>query len=91
MIAPPRPGRGHSELKAGMQVKLLHSGKSVEVKEVGSFNPRPYVRERLQVGETGYLTANIKSPLDVKLGDTLTDSRVPSPAVRVRARESRRR
>ena len=71
----------NGELKAGMLVKLLHSGKTVEVKEVGSFNPRPYVRERLEVGETGYLTANIKSPLDVKLGDTLTDSRSPSPAL----------
>src|SRR3989475_7874095 len=71
----------NGELKAGMQVKLLHSGKTVEVKEVGSFNPKPYVREKLEVGETGYLTANIKSPLDVKLGDTLTDSRSPSPAL----------
>jgi GTP-binding protein LepA len=64
-----------------MQVKLLHSGKSVEVKEVGSFNPKPYVRERLEVGETGYFTANIKSPKDVKMGDTITDSRVPSPVL----------
>jgi GTP-binding protein LepA len=71
----------NGELKAGMLVKLLHSGKTVEVKEVGSFNPRPYVRERLEVGETGYITANIKSPLDVKLGDTLTDSRHPSPVL----------
>src|ERR1044071_7603823 len=71
----------NGELKAGLQCKLLHSGKTVEVKEVGSFNPKPYVRERLQVGETGYLTANIKSPLDVKLGDTLTDSRSPSPVL----------
>src|SRR5256714_1243471 len=69
------------ELKAGIQVKLLHSGKSVEVKEVGSFNPKPYVREKLEVGETGYLTANIKSPLEVKMGDTITDTRHPSPAV----------
>ena len=50
----------NGELKAGQQVKLLHSGKNVEVKEVGSFNPKPYERERLQVGETGYFTANIK-------------------------------
>src|SRR5436190_13541942 len=28
----------NGELKAGIQVKLLHSGKSVEIKEVGSFN-----------------------------------------------------
>ena len=68
----------NGELKAGMQVKLLHSGKNVEVKEVGSFNPKPYVRDRLEVGETGYFTANIKSPKYVKMGDTLTDARIPS-------------
>jgi GTP-binding protein LepA len=39
------------------------------------------VRERLEVGETGYITANIKSPKDVKMGDTLTDARIPSPAL----------
>jgi GTP-binding protein LepA len=71
----------NGELKAGTQVKLLHSGKSVEIKEVGSFNPKPYVRESLGVGETGYITANIKSPKDVKMGDTLTDSRHPSPVL----------
>jgi GTP-binding protein LepA len=71
----------NGELKAGMHVKLLHSGKTVEVKEVGSFNPKPYVREKLEVGETGYFTANIKSPKEVKMGDTVTDSRNPSPVL----------
>ena len=71
----------NGELKAGQYVKLLHSGKTVEVKEVGSFNPKPYVRDRLQVGETGYFTANIKSPKEVKMGDTVTDSRNPSPVL----------
>src|SRR5688500_14573284 len=71
----------NGELKAGLTVKLLHSGKTVEVKEVGSFNPKPYVREKLETGETGYITANIKSPKDIKMGDTLTDSRNPSPVL----------
>ena len=71
----------NGELKPGMQVKLLHSGKNVEVKEVGSFNPKPYVREKLEVGETGYFTANIKSPQEVKMGDTITDARNPSPVL----------
>src|SRR3984885_8370078 len=71
----------NGELKAGMQVKLLHSGKNVDVKEVGSFNPKPYTREKLEVGETGYFTANIKSPKEVKMGDTVTDARNPSPAL----------
>ncbi len=68
-------------LKAGSPVKLLHSGKNVEVKEVGSFNPKPYKRDELTAGETGYFTANIKSPLDIKVGDTLTDAKHPSPAL----------
>src|SRR3954447_11560208 len=71
----------NGELKPGLQVKLLHSGKNVEVKEVGSFNPKPYVREKLEVGETGYMTANIKSPQEVKMGDTITDVRHPSPVL----------
>lgn len=66
------------ELTAGMQAKLYHSGRTVEVKEVGSFNPKPYVRDRLVAGETGYFTANLKSPTDVKMGDTLLDARRPA-------------
>src|SRR5437879_10314371 len=68
----------NGELKPGMQVKLLHSGKNVEIKEVGSFNPKPYVREKLETGETGYMTANIKSPQEVKMGEDITDMRNPS-------------
>ena len=71
----------NGELKPGMHVKLLHSGKSVEVKEVGSFNPRPYQRDKLEIGETGYFTANIKSSKEVKMGDTVTDARNPSAAL----------
>ena len=68
----------NGELRPGMMVKLLHSGRTVEVKEVGSFNPKPYTREKLEVGETGYITANIKTPREVKVGDTITDPRNPS-------------
>ena len=71
----------NGELRAGMHVKLLYSGKNYEVKEVGSFNPKPYARDRLGTGETGYLTANIKTPKEVKMGDTFTDARVTSPAL----------
>lgn len=68
-------------IKPGMQVKFLNTGKVIEVKEVGSFNPKPYVREKLEAGETGYITGNIKSPLEVKIGDTIADVRNPAPAL----------
>ena len=69
----------NGELRPGMQVKLLFSDRSMEVKEVGSFNPKPYPRDVLTSGETGYITANIKSPREVKVGDTITEPRHPSP------------
>ncbi len=71
----------NGEIRAGMQIKLLHFGKTYEIKEVGSFNPKPYVRDVLTVGETGYMTANIKSPKETKIGDTITDARNPSPVL----------
>jgi len=63
------------ELKPGMQVRMHHSEKTIEVKEVGSFNPKPYSREKLGPGETGYVTGNIRVPRDVKMGDTLLETR----------------
>ena len=63
------------ELIPGMQVRLHHSEKTIEVKEVGSFNPKPYSREKLGPGETGYVTGNIRVPRDVKMGDTLLETR----------------
>ncbi|MGO8764708.1 MAG: translation elongation factor 4 [Limisphaerales bacterium] len=71
----------NGEVKPGMQVKFLYSGRSYEVKEVGSFNPKPFTRDKLETGETGYLTANIKTPSEVKMGDTITDARHPSVAL----------
>ena len=66
------------ELKPSTQVRLYHSAKTIEIKEVGSFNPKPYARDRLGPGETGYLTGNIRSPRDVKMGDTILDLRDPA-------------
>ena len=71
----------NGELASGMQAKLLHTKKTIEIKEVGSFNPKQFKRPKLGAGESGYFTANIKSPLDIKIGDTLTDSKKPAPAL----------
>ena len=67
------------ELMVGKSVRLHHSQKTIEIKEVGSFNPKPYVRDKLGPGETGYITANIRSPRDVKMGDTITDTHNSAP------------
>ncbi len=68
-------------LKPGMHIKLIHSDKVYEVKEVGSFNPKPYVRDQLSAGETGYFVANIKSPTELVMGDTVTTAANPAPSL----------
>jgi GTP-binding protein LepA len=65
------------EMKLGSQIKLMMSGHNYEVKEVGVFTPKPVPRPKLGAGDVGYIVANIKSIADVKIGDTVTDSRKP--------------
>jgi GTP-binding protein LepA len=63
----------------GQAVRLMSTGKSYEIKEVGIFTPKPLAQENLQEGDVGYFIANIKSTAEIKIGDTLTEQRNPAP------------
>jgi GTP-binding protein LepA len=62
----------------GLGVKLLSTNQNYEIKEVGVFTPKMVPQPRLNAGDVGYFIANIKSTADIKIGDTLTDSRRPA-------------
>jgi GTP-binding protein LepA len=66
------------EIVPGMNIQLMSSGRTFEVKEVGIFTPKPAARDKLGVGDVGYVIANIKSTADVKIGETMTDARRPA-------------
>ena len=59
-------------------VKLMSTNQNYEIKEVGVFTPKMFPQPRLNAGDVGYFIANIKSTADIKIGDTLTDSRRPA-------------
>ncbi|MEC5126104.1 translation elongation factor 4 [Verrucomicrobiales bacterium BCK34] len=63
------------EVKRGTGIRMMATGKTYEVKEVGVFTPKQEARETLQAGDVGYLIANMKSSTEVKIGDTITESR----------------
>ena len=63
----------------GIGVKLMSTNQNYEIKEVGVFTPKMAPQPRLDAGDVGYFIANIKSSADIKIGDTLTDSRRPAP------------
>ncbi len=66
------------KLSKKMQIKMMSSGKNFEVLEVGIFSPGEKPVDFLNPGEVGYLAANIKNAADVKIGDTITDTKKPS-------------
>jgi GTP-binding protein LepA len=64
------------QIKRGTTIRMMATGKAYEVKEVGVFTPKQSPREKLMPGDVGYLIANMKSSTEVKIGDTITDTRV---------------
>ena len=67
------------EMKRGTQIKMMSTGKTYEVKEVGVFTPKQLKRDVLVTGDVGYIVANMKTSQEVKIGDTITTSRNPVP------------
>ena len=62
-------------VEPGSPIRMLSTGKTYEVKEVGVFAPKMFSVPSLESGDTGYVIANIKSTAEIKIGDTLTDTR----------------
>ena len=66
-------------VKVGDEIKLMSSGKSFLVTEVGYFEPGRYeVTDELSAGEVGYIAASIKSLSDIRVGDTITNNQNPA-------------
>jgi GTP-binding protein LepA len=69
----------HGSLKTNDKIKMIHNGTEHEVLKLGVFTPYPKEVKQLGVGEVGFITANIKTIRDVKIGDTLTLASNPAP------------
>jgi GTP-binding protein LepA len=68
------------EVRKGMRIKLMSTGRVYEVTEMGIFTPKAKLVERLGVGEVGFLSGNIKDIVQAKIGDTITEERAqPEP------------
>ncbi|HEX7001562.1 MAG TPA: translation elongation factor 4 [Trueperaceae bacterium] len=62
----------------GDRVKVMSTGKTFEVDNVGVFTPQPLVAESLGVGHVGWFTAAIKDIADTQIGDTVTGVERPT-------------
>ncbi|WP_408667856.1 translation elongation factor 4 [Jatrophihabitans sp.] len=67
-------GRIHPRQK----IKMMSTGATHELLEVGVISPEPVVSKGLGVGEVGYLITGVKDVRQSKVGDTVTDAAKPA-------------
>jgi GTP-binding protein LepA len=67
-------------LKRGMKVRFMSTGRDHEVTEVGAFTPDAVKLDVLEFGDVGYVICSIKSVHDTPIGDTITLAKHPAPA-----------
>jgi GTP-binding protein LepA len=64
--------------RKGMRIRMMNTGGSYDIEDLGVFSPKRESREEMGVGEVGFVVANIKKISDCQIGDTLTDDRAPT-------------
>ena len=68
------------ELRRGMKIKFMSTGREYEATETGIFTPKAKAVDSLGVGEVGFVAANVKDIVQAKIGDTITEVRAnPEP------------
>lgn len=65
-------------VRVGDKIKMMSSGKTFEVVEVGYFSPGMRPCDMLVSGEVGYVAASIKNVSDTAVGDTITNAENPA-------------
>ena len=64
-------------LKKGMKIRMMSTGATHPVDQVGVFRPKRDTVDALSAGEIGYFTAAIKEVADTRVGDTVTEDKKP--------------
>ena len=65
-------------IKAGDTLKLMASGFTSKIEEVGFMTPKLQKSDKLEAGEVGYIIAGIKDIHQVQVGDTVTVASAPA-------------
>ena len=65
-------------IKKGQQIKFIATGKSYNADEVGTLKLAQEPKKVIGTGDVGYLITGIKDAREVKVGDTITDSKEPT-------------
>jgi GTP-binding protein LepA len=62
------------KIRKGTKMKMMSTGKTFEVTEVGVFSPAMKMVDELKAGTVGFVAASVKNVKDTQVGDTITDA-----------------
>ena len=65
-------------IRVGQKIRLWSNNSVHEVDSLGYHTPKPVTINELSAGEAGFLSANIKTVSDAKIGDTIIDHANPA-------------
>ncbi len=65
-------------LRVGDRIRMLGTGRTYAITELGRYTPVPQKTDRLGPAEVGYLVASIRALEDVRIGDTITRDADPA-------------
>ena len=68
----------NGELKKGAKIRFMATGATYTIDRVGVFSPKATEVNSLGPGEIGFINSGIKSVSDCKVGDTITDDKLPT-------------
>ena len=71
----------NGELKKGQKIRFMATGATYNIDRVGIFSPKATEVDTLGPGEIGFINSGIKSVSDCKVGDTITDDKLPTDEV----------
>jgi len=66
------------KLKKGDKIRMMATGSTYTVEQIGIFSPKQENVPVLGPGEIGFLTASIKQVSDTRVGDTITHDKTPT-------------
>ncbi len=68
----------NGEIRKGQKIKFMSTGNEYFADEVGTLKLNQVPKDVISTGDVGYLISGIKEAKEVKVGDTITDAKIPT-------------
>ncbi|MBB1138815.1 translation elongation factor 4 [Myroides sp. WP-1] len=68
----------NGKISKGQKIKFMATGKEYFADEIGTLKLNQVPKQVISSGDVGYLISGIKEAREVKVGDTITDAKVPT-------------